>query len=422
MQTASVIVVSHGRPDALRRCLLGLSQIDHPACEVIVVADSLSWPAIAASGLSGVVKAVSFERANISAARNVGLAQAAGDIVAFIDDDAVPEPCWLTHLTAPFADDTVSATGGFVRGRNGISFQWQARLAFGDGETTAIAVDATQPTVMVAGPGRAVKTEGTNMALRRDTLLALGGFDEAFAFYLDETDVNLRLADRSATTVIVPQAEVHHGFAASARRSTDRVPRTLHQIGASLGVFLRKHGLTPHPTPHVPRAAQRRRLLAHMVAGRMMPGDVRRLLATFDAGWAEGMARPFGQHPPCDVAPGFMPFPTVARPHVVISARSWQARTARGVAAQMVRDGAIVSLYLLSPTALWHRVRFTADGVWEQRGGQFGKASRTDPLFRFWRAGRRVQAAAGSRQAVRTPAGQGQSFLTLSEAVALVSS
>jgi hypothetical protein len=56
------------------------------------------------------------------------------------------------------------------------------------------------------------------------------------------------------------------------------------QWRARLAVVMRKHGAAGHPTPHVPRAQQLRRLLTYMVAGRLMPGDVSRLLQTFDAG------------------------------------------------------------------------------------------------------------------------------------------
>lgn len=402
-QSVSVIVVSNGRPDALRRCLLGLSQIDHPNCEVVVVADRTSWPAITQSGMAGRIKATRCDVPNISIARNAGLALAAGDIVAFIDDDAVPEPTWLSYLTAPFANENVTAAGGFVRGRNGIDFQWRARLAFGDGETTPFEVDELRPTLMTAGPGRAVKTEGTNMAVRRAALIAMGGFDEAFAFYLDETDLNLRLAQDSATTAIVPLAQVHHGFAASARRRADRVPRTLFQIGASLAVFLRKHGGTAHPTPHVPRAHQRRRLLAHMVAGRLMPGDVRRLLQTFDAGWAEGLKRTPAQHPQFSNPPPFVPFGAQSRTHKVISARSWHEAKALMAAKQAVADGQIVSLYLMSPTGLFHRRQFDENGVWIQTGGQFGKSDRSDPWWAPWRARRRVDDEAQKMRALRDP-------------------
>ncbi|WP_394151717.1 glycosyltransferase family 2 protein [Loktanella salsilacus] len=401
--SVSVIVVSNGRPDALRRCLLGLSQIDHPKCEVIVVADSVSWPAMAQTGLGDRIKAARCDVPNISVARNAGLALAAGDIVAFIDDDAVPEPTWLSYLTAPFASETVMAAGGFVRGRNGIDFQWRARLAFGDAETTSIQVDGARPTLMTAGPGRAVKTEGTNMAIRRATLIGMGGFDEAFAFYLDETDINLRLAQSSAVTAIVPMAQVHHGFAPSVRRSKDRVPRTLFQIGASLAVFLRKHGGTPYPTPHVPRAAQRRRLLSHMVAGRLMPGDVRRLLQTFDAGWVDGLKRDVCQHPRFATPPPFLDFGTRRRTHKKVFARSWRKVEAMSAAKGAVDSGQIVSLYLMSPTGLFHRRYFDESGVWIQTGGQFGKSDRTDSWWSPWRAQRRSDHEAQKIAALRDP-------------------
>ena len=42
-------------------------------------------------------------------------------------------------------------------------------------------------------------------------------------------------------TAVVPKARVHHGFHASDRRRSDRVPTTLHEIGASSMVFLRRH-------------------------------------------------------------------------------------------------------------------------------------------------------------------------------------
>lgn len=404
MKSASVIVVSSGRPDALLRCLAGLVQIDHPRCEVIVVADALSRPAVAESGLAAVVKVVDCEKPNIAAARNLGLAQAAGDVVAFIDDDAVPEPRWLSHLTAPFMDPKIAAAGGFVRGRNGISFQWKARIAFADGEATPIAVDPVKPTVMAGGPGRGVKTEGTNMAFRREVLITMGGFDEAYAFYLDETDVNLRLAQAGSLTAVVPLAEVHHGFAPSVRRRADRVPRDLYQVGASLAVFCRKHGKGKKPISSIARAAQRRRLLIHMVAGRLMPGDVLRLLKTFDSGWVDGMSRQIGQYPTFRPPSPFLRFPTEVRPHIERRARFWQRRRARRDAARDVERGAVVTLFLLSFTALYHRVRFTDQHIWEQSGGQFGRSDRAGLLVQFWRAGARVRAEMARLARQRIPA------------------
>ena len=396
----SVIIVSRGRPDALRLCLLGLSQLSYPDFEVIVVADTAS-----AAGIdeSLTIKHVPFEPPNISAARNAGIAVAAGNIIAFIDDDAVPEPTWLTYLTAPFAQENVAAAGGYVIGRNGISYQWMARMVFPDGEATDIDPAPVETTILTGEQGRAIKTEGTNMAVRRDVLHQLGGFDEAFAFFLDETDLNMRIAAMGLSTAIVPLALVHHGYAASDRRTATRVPRDLTQIGASTAVFQRKHSKTASPLR--PRNAQRARLLRHMVAGDMMPGDVGRLLKGFDRGWLDGMARDFDQYPKFEAPTEFKPFPTRAghSGHQIIASRFWRARQASETAVKAVQGGAIVSVYLLSLTAFFHTCGFQPGGYWLQRGGQFGKSDRRDPVVRFWRAKRRVMREHDRVKGVRVP-------------------
>jgi O-antigen biosynthesis protein len=390
----SVVVVSRGRPAALCRCLTGLGQLTYPAFEVIVVADPAGLAAVAATGWGGRIKTVGFDQANISMARNLGIGQAAGEIVAFIDDDAVPEPSWLGHLTAPFTDPTVSAAGGFVRGRNGISFQWQGRIALADATTRPLTVDASQVLVHQGAPGAAAKTEGTNMALRRSVLAEIGGFDPVFRFYLDETDVNLRLGAREDRTAIVPLAQVHHGFAASARRRDDRVPTSLFEIGASHAAFLRRHGpgLDAAALRDAERAAQRRRLLAHMVAGRLEPRDVRRLLAGFDAGWTDGAERPLVRLAPIgDAEAPFLPLATTTpRGHRVLSGRRSQRHSLMAQARQAVAAGERITLMLFSGTPRRHRVQFSDDGVWVQSGGLFGASDRRDPAFRLWRFDDRV--------------------------------
>ncbi|MFL4469315.1 glycosyltransferase family 2 protein [Tateyamaria armeniaca] len=383
----SVVVVSRDRPDALMRCLTGLAQVQFAPFEVVVVADEDGRTAVSELPFVDQLKVVPFEHPNISEARNLGISHAAGDIIAFIDDDAVPEPGWLTHLITPFQQSHVAATGGFVRGRNGISFQWMGRSVDETGATEPLELDPERATVLTPKGHRATKTEGTNMAVRRDVLIALEGFDPGFAFFLDETDLNVRLARAGHATAIVPMAEVHHGFAASTRRRADRVPRDLFDIGASWAVFQRKHMDEADTAAHWRdiRNGQRMRCLEHMVAGRLLPGDVLRLLKRLDEGYKAGIERPRGgaqvsRSPVAPFKPGFRGL----RPAIVLSGRIWQAKRLREEAAKRAAGGENVTLILLSPTAFFHRIRFHPDGYWEHRGGLFGRSDRSDPLFAFW--------------------------------------
>ncbi len=386
--SVSVIIVSRHRAALLPRCLASLAQQDHPALELIVVADPQGIAAAEATGLAA--KRLAFDQANISAARNKGLSLAAGAVVAFIDDDAVAEPTWLSRLSAPFADPDVVAATGFVRGRNGISYQWRAS------EVDSHAQDHPLPDIGATYSGteeRAVKTQGTNCAFRSTALRQVGGFDPAYRFFLDEADVNLRLAPLGKTAV-VPGAEVVHGYAASARRRTDRVPLSLHEIAASTAVFLRRHAGPAHLERGWLRLqGEQAARVAGLLAGKRIDAAAQATLMTSLAmGWAEGLARPLPTllAMPDSAAP-FQPLAgTGPRPGRIFAGRLWQRRRLMAKAAAFVVEGGVATVLCFSLTPRAHRVSFGADGVWLQEGGVFGRSQRAGPRLRFARFATRV--------------------------------
>lgn len=387
----SVVVASRGRPEALARCLRGLSQLLYPSFEIVVVTDAAGRRAMAGYGER--IKVVPFDVPNLAAARNAGIGQAAGEIVAFIDDDSVPEPTWLSWLVGPFADAQVAAVGGLVRGRNGISVQWGPAEVDSRGARRALDLPMDRATVRGGRPGLGLKTEGTSMAVRRTIVAAMGGFDPAFPFYLDDTDLDLRLAAAGAVVAWEPRAEVHHGFLESERRRADRVPRTLFDIGASLAAFGLRHAPGAEGLLAEETARQRRRLLQHMVAGRLEPRELGPLMATLAQGWEAGQQRRPGPLPPLGWPEGgFRPFraePPIV-PAGILAGRLGQRKRLLAEAVARARKGERPSLFVFSRTAIRHRVEYHPEGVWVQSGGLFGPAVRSEPRWKAWRFDQRV--------------------------------
>jgi GT2 family glycosyltransferase len=378
----SIVVPSLGRPRELDRCLTALRQLRYRPIEIVVVACEAGRAAAARHERLPWLHVIPNRETGLCVARNDGIAAAGGDIVAFIDDDAVPEPTWLDHLVQGMEATGAAAATGFVRGRNGISFQWRGRAIRRDGFIDRLTDAGEAPYVPTPSAGIPM-LEGTNMAFRRDVLARMNGFDPAFRFYMDDADMALRLSAAGHRVAVVPLAQVHHGFAASSRRRADRMPTDLYDIGRSLAFFLRAHlgkaEMPPVLAAH--REGERRRLLRYMVSGHGEPRDVGRCLAQFDAGAADGLrvqARSPAELGPAPEGACFRNDPAGGSRVLAGSMRS--RRTLRRAGAEAAGRGETASLFVFTPTTLYHRVRFDPAGYWEQTGGLFGRAERTEPL------------------------------------------
>jgi len=242
--------------------------------------------------------------------------------------------------------------------------------------------DVTGTAVFDNHPGLAIKTQGTNCAFRTGALRAIGGFDPAYRFYLDEADVNLRLAGLGRTAV-VPDAQVHHAFAPGPLRRADRVPRSLFDIGASSAVFLRRHGGDPHRWAEV-WAEQAQRLDGFRRRWRLQAKEAARLMDSLHQGWQHGATRDLDTLAPLpDAGAGpFLPLPgTGPRPGLVLHGWCWKGPRLRAQAAAQAAHGKIVTIFLLSPGLRPHWHRYHTAGYWVQTGGRFGRSLRHGPKF-----------------------------------------
>ena len=179
--SASIVICTRHRPDAIAQCLRSIRAEIASGRETIVVDNGPDAATEAAVRAHPRVRYVVEGRPGLSRARNCGIAAASGDVVVFIDDDVRPEPGWIDPLLRRFAEPKVAVVCGLVLPESletdaQIAFQYE--LGFGgmgllprrfDGAFVASSRHSV-PVWMIGA--------GANMAIRRSTAAALGGFDE----------------------------------------------------------------------------------------------------------------------------------------------------------------------------------------------------------------------------------------------------
>ncbi len=210
----SVVVCSHNGAATIEDTLRGLEKLEYPDVEVIVVDDGSS-DATAAIAETFDVRLVRTPNRGLSSARNTGLEAATGDVVAYLDDDAYPDPHWLHYLAQRFLEAD-SSPGSDVQSNsnsqpNLVGVGGPNLLPPEDGLVAECVANAPGgPTHVLFTDREAEHLPGCNMAFRRAALQSIGGFDARFRTAGDDVDLCWRLLEAGGTLGFHPAAVVWH--------------------------------------------------------------------------------------------------------------------------------------------------------------------------------------------------------------------
>ena len=226
--TCSVVVCTRNRPGKLAQCLGAVSRLNYPCFDVLVVdsapEDSRAQEIAQRFG----ARYVREPRPGASRARNCGVRACDTEFVAFLDDDALPEPDWLSALAAEFQDPQVMAVSGRVLS---LGVETEAERIFEgmggfDAGEQRWELNCEHPLWFVLANFGGLGNEA-NMALRRRAFDLWPGFDErlgpgtTIGTGAEGPYALFSLIDRGRRVVYTPQAVVRHPY-----------PRTMPELRA----------------------------------------------------------------------------------------------------------------------------------------------------------------------------------------------
>ena len=209
----SVVVPTFQRPSQLVACVAALRRLERPggALEIVIVNDGGQAPAAAVAEVGPddeklEVRVLTQPNAGPAAARNAGARAARGALLAFTDDDCIPDPHWLAALDAALRRQPDALAGGPV-----------VNAIAGDVYADASQHLAASTARWFAGGAEGRFFTSNNLAVSRDAFLDAGGFDARFRFAGEDREFTDRWSAQGHPSLLVEDAVVRHAHRLDAR-------------------------------------------------------------------------------------------------------------------------------------------------------------------------------------------------------------
>ncbi|MFJ7440046.1 glycosyltransferase [Methylorubrum thiocyanatum] len=224
LKSVSLVICTLNRSEQLKKCLMSLEQQNYPLFEVVVVnGPSTDSTLEVLENYKYKIISLNVREANLSKSRNAGINASSGDLIIFLDDDAFPEPDWITNIVYGYDDERVGGVGTRVYDHTG--FKWQMNPFLVDKFYNGI--HNISPPLWAFEYHNSVTIPhilGASSSFRRDVLKSVGGFDEEIEYFLDESEICRRISEAGYIIRFMDAgASVHHQFAPGVTRDDRRL-------------------------------------------------------------------------------------------------------------------------------------------------------------------------------------------------------
>ncbi|MBS1736022.1 MAG: glycosyltransferase [Bacteroidetes bacterium] len=219
----SIIINTLNRATHLKALLKDLEKQTYPYYEIVAVnGPSTDNTKEVLKKYEEKIKIIHCPEANLSMSRNLGIENSGGDYVAFIDDDALPsDEKWLENFIwflVYNSDRNIGTVGGPVKHKDTQHYE------FKNGATSDYGMQIFREeelkTHILDGKRWVQGVPGGNNVTSKKALYDIGGFDERFIYYLDETDMCIRLARKGYYIANSPISYIRHFKAPSNMRKS----------------------------------------------------------------------------------------------------------------------------------------------------------------------------------------------------------
>ena len=233
---ASIVICSRGRPELLGDAV-GSVLAGALVPRELVVVDQSAEPNLELSAMGEVrgceVRYLHSATAGLSRGRNIGLRAATQPVAVLIDDDMLVEASWLAELLAGRPDSAFAVATGRVLA---------APSEGAAGVVPPAALVERDEAAVYRGPQPIDVVPGANVALPRETVLGIGGYDERLGAgtrfaSADDNDIGERLLGAGCEVHHVPSAVTLH----RAWRTRPELIRLRWHYGRGKGAFYAKH-------------------------------------------------------------------------------------------------------------------------------------------------------------------------------------